>query len=274
MRGAFALVIAASLAAIGLAGCGGSEGLSEDLSPQAAVAEAATKTADAGSARIDMSAAIKGGAQSFTMVGRGEFADQRGRMTFDLSDQTGQQLSMEMIFDQLVIYMRFPPELGAQLPAGKSWVKMDLEALGREQGIDLAELVQAGQSDPTQALQYLRGASDDFEKVGEEEIRGVDTTHYRGTVDLRKAAGQLSEEARKSVDRIVELTGEISFPFDVWIDEGGLARRIKYDQPLPGAQGATMAMTMDFYDFGVEVDVEPPSDDEVIDLQELIGQGG
>ena len=268
MRRTFAL-LAFVIAAMPLA-CGG-----DGLSPEAVVAEAATKTADAGSARIDMSAAIEGGGQSFTMVGKGEFADQRGRMTFDLSDQAGQQLSMEMIFDQLVIYMKFPSELGAQLPAGKSWVKMDLEELSREEGIDLAELMQAGQSDPTQALQYLRGASDDFEKVGEEEIRGVGTTHYRGTVDLRKAAGQLSEGARESVDRIVELTGESSFPFDVWIDEDGLARRIKYEQSLPTAQGsnATMGMTMDFYDFGVEVEVEPPAEDEVVDLQELIGQG-
>ena len=40
-----------------------------------------------------------------------------------------------------------------------------------------------------------------------------------------------------------------------------------------GGEDATMALTMEMYDFGAEVDVEPPPDDEVIDLQEL-GLGG
>jgi hypothetical protein len=269
VRRTFTLLIILMLATVPLA-CGGDE-----LSPEAAVAEAGTKTANAGSARIDMNAGLTGSGDSFTMVGKGEFADERGHMTFDVS-AGGQQVSMEMVFDRLVIYMRFPPELGVDLPRGKSWVKMDLEELGEEAGIDLSQLMQAGQSDPTQALQYLRGASDDFEKVGDEEIRGVETTHYRGTVDLRKAAAELSESVRESIDRIIELTGESTVPFDVWVDDEGLARRIKYEQPLPGSNGetATMAITMDFYDFGIDVDVTPPEADEVIDIQELIGQGG
>jgi hypothetical protein len=34
-----------------------------------------------------------------------------------------------------------------------------------------------------------------------------------------------------------------------------------------------MELTMEFFDFGVDVDVEPPPSDEVIDIQELIGAG-
>jgi hypothetical protein len=258
------------LAALPLA-CGGGE-----LSPEAAVAEAATKTEDAGSARVTFTGTLTGvPGGSFTISGEGEFAKQRGRMTFDLSDAGVPGGSMEMIFDELVIYMKFPPELAAELPGGKSWVKMDLEELGKQQGIDFGELMQFSQTDPTQSLQYLRGASDDFEKVGDEDVRGVETTHYRGTIDLRKAAEALPESARKSFDRVIELTGVSKLPFDVWIDGEGLARRVEYDQPLPASDGqeTSMALRMEFFDFGMAVDVEPPPESEVTDIQELIAGG-
>jgi hypothetical protein len=251
--------------------CGGAE-----LSPEAAVAEAATRTEDEGSARVSFTGTLTGiPGGSFTVQGEGEFARGRGRMTFDLAGIAGGSGSLEMIFDQLVIYMRFPAEIQAQLPGGKSWVRMDLETLAEEQGIDLGALMQFSQSDPTQSLQYLRGASDDFEEVGSEPVRGVDTTHYRGTIDLRKAAEGLPEEARESVDRVIELTGERELPVDVWIDDDGLARRITYEQPLPapGAEDASMELTMEFFDFGLDVDVEPPPAEDVIDIQEL-AQGG
>ena len=49
---------------------------------------------------------------------------------------------------------------------------------------------------------------------------------------------------------------------------------MKYEQPLPadsGGDDATMALTMDMYDFGTDVDVDPPPDDEVFDIQKLMG---
>lgn len=264
-----------ALAALPLA-CGG-----ESVSPQAAVAQAATKYEEAGSSRVSMSATIKGvPGGPFTFTGEGEFDRERGHMTLDMSElgaATGGAFAgeLEMILEDFVMYMKFPEAITEQLPGGKSWVRIDLRGAGKELGIDLEELMQVQQSDPTQALQYLRGASDDFEEVGEEEVRGVATTHYRGTIDLRKAAEQLPEDARESVERAIELMGTVELPFDVWIDDDGMARRMKYEQPLPSAGGeaGAMELTMELFDFGVEVDVEPPPNDEVIDIQGLIGAG-
>jgi hypothetical protein len=276
-------LIAAALAAIGLAGCGGSENLAEGLSPQAAVAEAATKTAEAGSARVSFTGTMEGvPGGPFTFTGEGEFSDRQGRMTFDMSDlgaAAGGAFGgeMEMVMDGLLIYMKFPPDIASQLPGGKQWLRIDLAAAGDELGIDFEELMQFQQTDPTQTLQYLRGASEDFEEVGSEEVRGVETTHYRGTVDLRKALEQIPAESREGFERVLELVGQTKMPFEVWIDDDGLARRMKYEQPLPAGQGsqdASMGLTMEMYDFGTEVDVEPPPANEVIDLQEMIGQGG
>jgi hypothetical protein len=264
-----------ALGALPLA-CGG-----ESLSPQAAVAQAATKYEEAGSSRVSMSATIKdvpGG--PFTFTGEGEFDRERGHMTMDMSslgEATGGAFAgeMEMILEDLVMYMKFPAAITRQLPRGKSWVRIDLREAGKELGIDLEELMQVQQSDPTQSLQYLRGASDDFEEVGEEEVRGVATTHYRGTIDLRKAAEQLPGKARETFERATDLIGTVKLPFDVWIDDDGLARRMKYEQPLPSARGqaGAMELTMELFDFGVDVDIEPPPNNEVIDIQELIRAG-
>jgi hypothetical protein len=281
MRRTLAPLVAVALAAIGLAGCG-SEELSEQLSPQAAVAQAATKTADAGSARVTFTGTMSGvPGGPFTFEGEGAFSGQQGRMTFDMSDFGAATAGafggeIELFMDGLLIYMKLPSQIASELPGGKEWIRIDLAAAGEGLGIDFEELTQFQQADPMQTLQYLRGAAGDFEEVGSEKVRGVETTHYRGTVDLRKALELIPADSRDAFERVLELVGETKMPLEVWIDNDGLARRMRYEQPLPAGEGGeetTMVLTMDMYDFGVEVDVGPPPDDEVLDLQELIGQG-
>ena len=77
-----ALLATVALSALGLAGCG-SEDVPEALSPQAAVAEAATKTADAGSARVTFTGTVSGvPGGPFTISGEGEYyTRQQGRVT-------------------------------------------------------------------------------------------------------------------------------------------------------------------------------------------------
>jgi hypothetical protein len=66
-------------------------------------------------------------------------------------------------------------------------------------------------------------------------------------------------------------------PTEVWIDEEGLARRMELTYKgmrfAPGEEG-DMTMTMELFDFGVEVDIQPPPANNVTDLQDLLGQGG
>jgi hypothetical protein len=276
----FALSLAVLTA---LTACGGG---STPATPQAAVVEAANKTSEAGSSRASFEITMTGVApEPFTMTGEGVFdsSKRKGRMTMDLSalaEGTGQELGdAEMIFDEFVVYMKFP-FLQALQPSLKPWLKFDIRELGKEQGFDLGELSQLNQNDPSQALQYLRAASDDVREVGEEEVRGVETTHYRMTIDLQKVVDQAPEDQREqlraSIDQLIEQSGVRTVPTEVWVDDDGLARRMKLTYEgmrfAPGQQG-DMTMTMELYDFGVEVDVEPPPESEVTDIQELIQQG-
>jgi hypothetical protein len=116
----------------------------------------------------------------------------------------------------------------------------------------------------------------DVEKLGEEEVRGAKTTHYRATVSLREVANQVPEQKR-NIERVIEVSGIEKVPTEVWIDGGGRVRRMKLDyeemQFAPGQKG-DMEMTMELFDFGVEVDVEAPSANQVMDLTELVNEAG
>jgi hypothetical protein len=204
------------------------------------------------------------------MTGEGAFAGRQGRMTMDLSGLAGGAVGgrVEMIFDELLFYMKFPEEIAQGIPGGKEWIRFDLTKLGKQEGFDLQQMMQLSGTDPSQSLGLLSAAGADFREVGEEDVRGVSTTHYEGTVDLEQVAEQVPEEARESYRRLMELSGESEVPVEVWIDEEGLARRIRYQQTL--ADGTTMDLTQEYYDFGTEVDVEPPPDSEVLDLSDLM----
>jgi hypothetical protein len=271
-----ALVLAAL--AVFLAACGSSNettptttvGQQLQSSGQQAVLQAGAKTQAAKSGRIALTADVVGGAASGTMSGEGAFAGRRGRMSMDLSGLGNGEVTgrMEVVFDRLLIYMKFPPEVARELPAGKTWVKFDLAKLGKQKGINFEELMQLGGSDPSQSLDLLRAASNDFAAVGDEAVRGVQTTHYRGTIDMEKLAQQGPAKARESYRRIIEETGQKQIPVDIWIDEDGLTRRLRYEQKMPG--GGSTDFTQEFYDFGADVDVEAPPANQVIDITELV----
>jgi hypothetical protein len=277
--------LAAALTVLGVSACGGDA--SAPATPQAAVVQAADRTSDAGSSRASFEITMTGLApEPLTMTGEGIFDSQarKGRLTMDLSALgagSGQDLGeAEMIFDDFVVYMKFP--FLSELQGGlKEWLRFDIRELGKEQGFDLGQLSQLNQNDPSQALQYLRAASEDVEELGKEEVRGVETTHYRMTIDLRKVVDQAPEEQREQlraqIDQIVEQSGIQMVPTEVWIDDEGLARRMELTYNgmrfAPGEEG-DMTMTMELFDFGVEVDIQPPPANNVTDLQDLLQQGG
>ena len=97
---------------------------------------------------------------------------------------------------------------------------------------------------PETFLALLRDASEKTERLGEVDVRGVPTVHYRLTVD-RKA---LVVGAR---------TGE-TVSVEVWLDDDGLIRRIWVEDDT-----GVVAVRFEFYDFGVDVDIEAPPADRV-----------
>lgn len=275
-------VVATSALLIGAA-CGSATS-PEGGSALQLIAASADKTTDAGSAQVSMEMDMTGpqGAISMTADGAFDFAEQLGHMTMhmDLPEGagTGGPMDMEMVLDGLTMYMKYPTFMQVS-PSSKPWVRIDLDAMSQQAGVDMAALMQGGNQDPSQALEYLRGVSD-IATVGEEDIRGAPATHYRGTIDFDKvvenAPADVRERVEATIKTITDAVGEMTIPVEVWIDaEGRVVRMSQSFDFQEGAQaGTSMSMVMDFFDFGTPVDIEIPPPSQTTDITELMGQMG
>ena len=218
-------------------------------------------TANRASLTIDMS--------SFASLLGGLFAGAAGAGGPELDDPDAWKI--EAVQDGFVMYMRFPA-VADQLPAGKSWVRMDLRQAGSAQGIDLEQLQRFTSNDPREILDYLRAVSGEIETVGTEELRGVETTHYYAIVDLLRY-GKLAppaerEKLRSLLGEVVEQSGLGKIPMDAWVDEHGLVRKLTmaFSATQPGTtEQATASMSFELYDYGKDVEIELPPAAEVVD---------
>jgi LppX/LprAFG-like lipoprotein len=259
MRPAAVLLAAAPLL---FAACGGSSSSKQlNLTPVAYVKQAAQKSAQASSEHVDLNATATVQGNPFSLTGAGDFdnAKKSGDMTVHANLQ-GLDMQIDEVLDGTTIYVR-SPLFSAGLPAGKSWLKLDLQKVGKAQGVDLSQLM--GQ-DPSQSFAQLQ-ASGQVTKVGDETIDGVDTTHYRGKIDLSKlpAAAKIKALAKAKYG-----------PYDVWIGtDDGYVHRVKTSYTL-GQQA--FGLTMSFSDFGKDVSVTVPAANETVDAtnKSLQGLGG
>jgi hypothetical protein len=247
----------AAVGALALAACGGG-----GVSPES-VAKAATKTAAVKSYRVEATTKLKLNGKSVTFVAKGVFDPKarRGRMTLDMSDlglvQGGGDSPYNYGYATFILngkdmYMRIPL-LRLNYRSLKPWVKIDLEQAGKAAGLDSYLRFGAG-GDPTQLLTSLRGLGK-LDKKGTETVRGVSTTHYKGTIDLKKVQGG---------EQLTQIAGTSKLPVDVWVDENGFVRRQKWTEKLSGEGGeqTDVEIAMDLYDFGAPVValVPPPRD--------------
>lgn len=282
--------IAVGLVALFLGAACGEPGSSAAPNGVALIAASADATTAAGTARMSMQMTMsmpqgasmpEGGELTMNAEGAYDFANRLGEMsmTMELPEEAGPMAgtqNIEMVFEDLVIYMKYP-FMSQMAPGTKPWIKMDLQKLGEESGMDFGSMMQSGSSDPSQMLEWLRGVSGDVQVVGEEDVRGVTAIHYAGTIDFNKVADQapaeLRDQLKASIDMMRKALGTSTVPFDVWIDEQGRAVRMQqsFEFKQGATQGASMSMTVDIFDFGTEVDIQIPPPSQTSDFSELMG---
>ena len=179
----------------------------------------------------------------------------------------------QIVGEGLVMYMK-SPFFQQLMGSGDKWLKIDLQAASEQMGVDLSQLMQSSQSDPSGQLQYLAGATQ-VEKVGTEKVRGVETTHYTGVVDF-EVLKQEEEELADTIDRVQEIYGGSEVPFEVWLDKEGLPARYSmdfdYSNSPSAAQMGRMKMTFEYFDWGVPVSVDIPPESQTVDMIELMQQ--
>lgn len=276
-RAGFLAVCALAAVAGVLAGCGGG---SQAVAPDP-VAAAATKTQDAGAARIRYTLAITAPrlpSGTLRIKGKGVIDGTSSTATFDLGSalpaagvpagSSITEISLKQGGDY-VVYV----ELGAlasRIPGGKKWLELDLSKLGSSAGIDLNQLMAGNQLQPTDVLSLLKSEGAEIRKVGSENVDGTLATHYHVTVDLAKAL----EAKGLTNPMLAGIAAQLPrIPEDVWVGSDGLVRRVELAYGLRH-QGKSMQleMSMDIYDYGADVTIAAPASTEVFDATQLAGQ--
>ena len=155
-----AVVLLLLVLPLGAAACGGGKKSSSTTttsasSPLDAVRAAAEKTAKAGSMQLALSAAATG-STTIAVAGAGGFdtTNHQGKLHLHFST-SGISSTLDVVLSGTDLYVT-SPLFSLTLPAGKSWIKIDLTKGAKAAGVDLSSLLS---QDPTQALDALENAS-------------------------------------------------------------------------------------------------------------------
>lgn len=241
-------------AAVLLAGCSGGSTQVRDAptpsptgpAPAALVRAAAATTDQQGSSRYSLTTSTKvGGADVvFSGVGVFDWKAGRGQTSYDVPVGTVQQ---RVLGGDLYLSLPQKPGVFFKLKSG-----------------EVAATPLGGMVHPTAQLHTL-AAVGEAERVGEEEVRGEATTHYRGSYDvaraIRGARGLQSSALKSSLGAAAALP---QAAYDVFLDAQGRLRRLQQTvevpaSPAPGSPPPlTVTTTLELYDFGIEVKVIPP----------------
>jgi hypothetical protein len=265
-----ARVVACAVLAVGLAGCGTAKKASDSAhqSPVQLVRASYAKTVHARTARFSM--AMTTGGMVMHGTGATQFGPRALSMTMKVP-QLGGAMQMRMVAKRL--YMKLPASAGAPLPAGKSWLMLDLS---KASGNPLAKAMSqmTGQS-PDQSLGYLKSLKSVTPK-GKATIRGVSTTHYRAVIDLKKLMSG-NKLMKMGAQRIRQATGKSTFATDVYLDPQGRVVRQQFAIPManPSTGSKTpMKMQMDMFDFGKPVDIAAPPSKQTVNMARMMTTQG
>jgi hypothetical protein len=237
------------------------------------VAQAANTTAAAKTAEFGIAGNVTAAGQSIPVNGNGaiDMRNQRLRMSMSFPVPGFGSMTTDALMDGQSIYMHMPEALASRIPLGKSWMKIDLGALAKSNGVDLNGLSQPSQGNPADMLQALKAVGSS-RKLGSEDLSGVATTHYRATIDPKKALDRIPDkQSAGALEQMLSSSGLSAIPIDVWIDRAGRVRR---ESMKFSANGTSMDMTISFTRFGVPVDTTPPPDDQVLDAGSLLALAG
>ncbi|MFD7971828.1 LolA-like protein [Streptomyces clavifer] len=283
--------LAAAAALISVAACGGPDGSAGSsgadgggaVSTQAVAALRLVQkeTGGAESARVE-GTTVMGSSMSMKQSGAIDWTDgitgaleitYTGGTMGDALKQAGGDGTMRARYLKDEYYANMGDAFAANV-GGKHWIRYgyaDLAELAGASGEVMREQMQ--NSTPQQGVNALL-ASGDVKKVGKEDVRGVATTHYSGTVDVAELtaensaldAGQLADFKKQ-----LEQLGITTETVDIWVDQDNLlVKKTERGETKTGELNSTV-----FYsDYGTAVAVEKPAAGDTVDFKDILKQQG
>ncbi|GAA0604959.1 hypothetical protein [Streptomyces crystallinus] len=281
-------LVAVAAALAGLAACGGSDGDSKgapakeqhkagsDFSPVAALQAVQKKTDGAGSAKVEMTmsmGAVMGMSGNGSLAwGDGTTGTMRMKYTQGSQAQMMKQLGSDSI-DARYLRDAYYADMGpnfAKTLGGKHWIRYGYDDMAKLMGPAGAVMKdQMQNATPQQGVKTLL-ASGDVKKVGTEDVRGVRTTHYSGTVDVAKMVDRSSGLDAKTLDAFktqMNQSGITTDTVDIWVDKDDLL--VKKTERAATKNGE-MNTTVFYGDYGVKVSVQAPAASDTVDFSTLI----
>jgi hypothetical protein len=235
------LAVVLALAALPLAAtaCGGGKKAASTTTVSAASAKqavraAAEKTAKAGSVKLVLSAGTTAAGTPVVVHGGGAFDTSAHKGKLHLSfTAAGIASTANVVLDGTTLYLHSPLfQFG--LPAGKKWIKVDLQKGAKAAGVDLSKLLA---QDPTQTLDELKGVTTVTE-IGPTQVGGLSVTRYRAHVTAN-AAGTAAAGI-----------------YDVWVGSDGYVHRVR--TVVAATSGTKVTATSTLSGFGDPVTVNLP----------------
>jgi hypothetical protein len=253
------------------------------VNPRDAVLNAMKAVYEMGTLHQELEMSIAAAGEDLSFSGESDVDNVRKRidMTMDMGMLGGE---MQILMDGGVIYMRSP----VFEDVGTEWVSMDPSKMDPAAAAQFGGFGM-GTTDPSAYIGLFAGVFD-VKASGEQELDGISTTHYVGTIDLAKVLEGFSDVVGEDVDAATKKQLEMAvkqfsvlgidkkIPFEIWIDEDGLPRRqritMDFGDLVPGTEEASMEMTVDFSSFGEPVDIEIPRRSEVTDVTDAMADAG
>jgi hypothetical protein len=268
---------AALLAALaGTAGCTGVGGGDAEATPAAsldrlaqdpltAVRSAADITGHSGSAHLTTHLVTKSPGKKAEFHGTGvyDYAKRIGTVSVLLPPGAATKGRMTEVVQPGIVFLQ---NSGARVPAGK-WVKLQVRQLPD------GNLVSSGTTDPATAAGALRGAQT-AKLVGSETVDGVALKHYRGTLDLAKAADATGGPGAEGLRAAAGTFTVKRVPYDVWLDEHGRLHKVVEVFTFSSVPGSTakkdrvvVTSTTSLSEFGSPVKAAEPAASDVVTMK-------
>ncbi|MFK4067515.1 hypothetical protein [Streptomyces sp. NPDC029674] len=282
------LSIAVVAALTGLSACGSGDSSDKadggdkggiNLSPIAALRTVEKSTDKADTARIDGSTTM-GTLTSMDMKGVMGWSDGitgNVTVTFTGGSQAQQmrqlgQTQLDYRYLKNGFYANMGDKFAAQAGGGKHWLEYDYDTLAEMSGAaGQAFQDQMQNSTPNQSVKMLL-ASGDVKRVGEEKVRGTQTTHYSGKVDMADftaRSADLDKDQLSELEKQFEQAGISTETIDIWVNEDDLL--VKKIEKADTKNGP-FEQTAYYSDYGTPLSVEKPPASDTMSFKDLLNK--
>ncbi|MFB7665048.1 hypothetical protein ACFC1R_14005 [Kitasatospora sp. NPDC056138] len=260
-------VLAAALTACGGGGSHSPASSADQLSgdPLTAVRSAPDITGRTGSAKATTELVTESAEKKAVFNGSGgyDYVNRIGKLEISVPPGAATTGKIVEVVLPGTVYLQ---NSGAKIPEGK-WVRLDVRQLPD------GNLVSSGATDPASAAGALRGVQK-ADLVGTETVGGLELKHYKGTLDLAKAADATGGRGGDGLRMAAQTFTVKEVPYEVWLDGQGRLHKVVETFSFAGVAGSKEAKdqvkvvsTVSLGEFGAAVDATEPGASDIFSMK-------